>query len=168
MMKVFSTLALVAALAGLTGCQHITAIAPAKPTAAELTAPVGTTAQTYAQDAAMPIVEFMPLLVSYEKELNLTPAQVQAITEYRKTAMPVRVALQKNLLALRANLRQAILDNAPAAQRDALMQKINHTEMMHMQARNRCADFVRTTLTPEQFAKLVKLYQQKLQQSAQP
>ena len=164
-MKSIYAVALVA-MFGLVGCQHAPQATTQNKTVnfAELTKPVETNFPTYPQDAPMAIVEFMPILVSQEKQLNLTPEQVKAITEFRKTAMPVRMALQNNLLALRANLRQAILDNAPTAEREALMEQINQTELAHMKARSRCADFVRETLSAEQFAQLVKLYQQKLQE----
>lgn len=128
----------------------------------ELTVPVAAVGTAVPGDVAMPIVELMPLLIKQEKALNLSPEQLQALADYRQSAAPTRIALQKNLAALRAHLRQAILDNAPASERAALMDRITQTELMHMQARGRCADAVRTILTPAQFAQLRAMYVQGL------
>lgn len=109
-------------------------------------------------DAAIPVVELMPLTMRYEADLKLTPEQIQALADYRKQAMPVRMGVQKRIVELRGQLRMAILDNQPQAERDALMKQIADAEVEHFQGRNRCVEQLRKTLSADQFAQLSKLY----------
>lgn len=109
-------------------------------------------------DGAIPVVELMPLTMRYEADLKLTPEQIASLDAYRKQAMPGRVALQKKILDLRGQLRMAILDNKPAAERAALMGQIAEAEVAHFKGRDRCVEHLRTTLNAEQFAELTRLY----------
>ena len=109
-------------------------------------------------DGAIPVVELMPLTMKHEADLKLSAEQIQALNDYRKQAMPGRVAVQKKILSLRAGLRMAMLDNKPQADRDALMQQIADAEVQHFQGRNRCVEALRKILSAEQFAQLSKLY----------
>lgn len=109
-------------------------------------------------DGAIPVVELMPLTMRYEADLKLTPEQIASLNAYRKQAMPGRVALQKKILDLRGQLRMAILDNKPAAEREALMGQIAEAEVAHFKGRDRCVEHLRTTLSAEQFAELTRLY----------
>lgn len=128
----------------------------------ELTVPVAAEGVSVDDDVAAPVVALMPFIIKKEQELKLTPQQIDALTEYRKANAPIRMALLKNIRTLRGNLRRAVLENAPQSERDALMDKIAQAELMHMQSRNRCADMVRKTLTPAQFAQLKAMYLQDL------
>lgn len=109
-------------------------------------------------DAAIPVVELMPLTMRYEADLKLTPEQIQALADYRKQAMPVRMGVQKRIVELRGQLRMAMLDNKPAAEREALMQQIAEAEVAHFKGRDRCVENLRKTLSAEQFAQLSTLY----------
>ena len=109
-------------------------------------------------DGAIPVVELMPLTLRYEADLKLSAEQIQALDSYRKQAMPGRVALQKKILDLRGQLRMAMLDNKPAAEREALMGQIAEAEVAHFKGRDRCVEHLRTTLNAEQFAELTRLY----------
>lgn len=109
-------------------------------------------------DGAIPVVELMPLTMRYEADLKLTPEQIASLDAYRKQAMLGRVALQKKILDLRGQLRMAILDNKPAAEREALMGQIAEAEVAHFKGRDRCVEHLRSTLNAEQFAELTRLY----------
>ena len=109
-------------------------------------------------DGANPVVELMPLTMKHEADLKLTPEQIKSLDDYRKQAMPGRVALQKKIISLRGELRMAILENKPAADREALMKQIADAEVEHFKGRDRCVEHVRKTLSAEQFAQLSKLY----------
>jgi Spy/CpxP family protein refolding chaperone len=109
-------------------------------------------------DGAIPVVELMPLTMKHEADLKLTAEQIKALDDYRKQAMPGRVAVQKKILALRGELRMAILDNKPAADREALMKQIGDAEIEHFKGRDRCVEALRKILSAEQFAQLSKLY----------
>ena len=150
-----------AALAALllAGCaQTAPSAAPAAPAApAAAAAPVAAQAQTKAVpgDAAIPIVELMPLTLRHEAALKLTPAQIKALADYRNANMPQRIAGQKQVLALRGQLRAAMLQGQPTAE---LMRQVSQAELSHMQARERCVAFMRQTLTPAQYGQLTQLY----------
>lgn len=109
-------------------------------------------------DGAIPVVELMPLTMKHEADLKLTAEQIQALDAYKKQAMPGRVALQKKILGLRGELRLAILDNKPQADREALMKRIADAEVEHFQGRSRCVEALRKIMSTEQFAQLSKLY----------
>ena len=109
-------------------------------------------------DGAIPVVELMPLTMRYEADLKLTPEQIASLDAYRKQAMPGRVALQKKILDLRGQLRMAMLDNTPVAEREALMGQIAEAEVAHFKGRDRCVEHLRTTLNAEQFAEMTRLY----------
>lgn len=109
-------------------------------------------------DGAIPVVELMPLTMKHEADLKLTAEQIQALENYRKQAMPGRVALQKKILVLRGELRMAMLENKPAAEREALMKQIAEAEIEHFKGRERCMEAVRKIMSAEQFTQLSQLY----------
>ena len=118
-------------------------------------APVVAQGKSVPGDAAILIAELMPLTMRYEADLKLTPEQIKAITAYREANMPKRIAGQKNILALRGQLRAAMLSGQPTGD---LMRQVSQAELDHMQARERCVVFMRTTLTPEQYTQLIQRY----------
>ena len=109
-------------------------------------------------DAAIPVVELMPLTMRYEVDLRLSAEQIQALADYRQQAMPGRLGVQKKIVALRGELRMAMLGNKPAAEREALMQQIAAAEVEHFKGRDRCVEALRKILSAVQFAQLSKLY----------
>lgn len=109
-------------------------------------------------DGALPVVELMPLTMKHEVDLRLTPEQIQALADYRKQAMPGRVAVQKKIIELRGQLRMAILDDRPAPEREVLMRQIADAEVEHFKGRERCVAQVRSILDAGQFRQLVGLY----------
>jgi Spy/CpxP family protein refolding chaperone len=109
-------------------------------------------------DAAIPVVELMPLTMRYEVDLKLSAEQIQALADYRQQAMPGRLGVQKKIVALRGELRMAMLGNKSAAEREALMQQIAEAEVEHFKGRDRCVEALRKILSAEQFAQLSKLY----------
>jgi hypothetical protein len=115
-------------------------------------------AKSVPADGALPVVELMPLTMKHEADLKLSTEQIQALADYRKQAMPNRVAVQKQILDLRGQLRMAMLENKPQAERDALMARIADAEVAHMKGRNTCVEAVRQILNAEQFAELQRLY----------
>ena len=119
-------------------------------------------AQSTPGDAAVPVVELMPLIMKQEKELQLSPEQVQAFADYRKGAAPTRMALQKEIVSLRGQLRSALLEGASPEASAALMQKIANAEIEHFKGRERCVEFTRKVLSPEQFALLKRNYLESL------
>ena len=127
-----------------------------------LAAPVADTGLSVAADSSFPIIELMPYIVGQADALALTPAQVKVFADYRMVAMKNRMGLQANEKALRGQLRTALIAGADDATTTALMHRISATEMAHMDFRRQCIKLVRSTLTPAQFAQLIKMYEQAL------
>lgn len=109
-------------------------------------------------DGALPVVELMPLTIKHEADLKLSAEQIKALEDYRKQAAPGRMAVQKKIIELRGQLRMAILDKRPAAERAALMGEIADAEVEHFKGRDRCVEFMRRTLDAGQYQQLVTLY----------
>lgn len=109
-------------------------------------------------DGAKPVVELMPIVVRHEAALDLSAEQIAAFEAFRKENMPARIKVQQEILDKRAALRVAILEARPTSERTALMGEIADAEVRHMQGRDRCADFMRATLTDTQYAEVVRLY----------
>ncbi len=158
-MKTMHPLSLSAVVAALllAGCAQTAPPAKsAAPAAAAVPAlPAAALGKSVPGDAALPIAELMPLTMRYEADLKLTPKQIKAITAYREANMPKRIAGQKNILALRGQLRAAMLSGQPTGD---LMRQVSQAELDHMQARERCVVFMRTTLTAEQYTQLIQRY----------
>ena len=113
-------------------------------------------------DSSFPIIELMPFIMTHEKQLELTPSQVEAFAIYRKAVMKQRMALQANEKALRGQLRVALIEGADDDITTPLMRRISDTEMAHMELRRNCIKNARGILTPQHFEKLVSLYKTKL------
>lgn len=109
-------------------------------------------------DGALPVVELMPLTMKHEADLKLNAEQIKSLDDYRKQAAPGRITVQKKIIDLRGQLRMAILDNRPAADREALMKQIADAEIEHFKGRDRCVEHVRKTLDTAQYQQLVALY----------
>lgn len=109
-------------------------------------------------DGALPVVELMPLTMKHEADLKLSAEQIKSLEDYRKQAAPGRMAVQKKIIELRGQLRMAILDNRPSADRELLMKQIADAEIEHFKGRDRCVEHVRKTLDSAQYQQLVTLY----------
>jgi hypothetical protein len=66
--------------------------------------------------------------------------------------------VQKKIQTLRGELRMALLEGKPAAEREALMRQVADAEIEHFQGRERCVEQLRKTLSGEQFVQLTQLY----------
>jgi Spy/CpxP family protein refolding chaperone len=115
-------------------------------------------AKSVPADQGLPVVELMPLVIKHEADLQLSTEQIQVLADYRKQAMPGRISVQKKIQTLRGELRMALLEGKPAAEREALMRQVADAEIEHFQGRERCVEQVRKTLSAEQFAQLSQLY----------
>lgn len=115
-------------------------------------------AKSVPADQGLPVVELMPLVIKHEADLRLSAEQIQTLADYRKQAMPGRISVQKKIQTLRGELRMALLEGKPAAEREALMKQVADAEIEHFQGRERCVEQVRKTLSADQFAQLSQLY----------
>lgn len=104
-----------------------------------------------------PVVALMPVMVKSVEALGLDDAQKAALDAWMQTAPAARGALEDETAALRAQMADLILTNAPVADREALARKIGDNETALIMMRSGCVDNLRSFLSPEQFAKLLEL-----------
>lgn len=110
-----------------------------------------------AQELSKPIVLYTPILLKQAEALQLTPEQRQKVQAWVAEMPAKREAVEAQVLALRQDLRSAIEDGAPEAERLALAQEIGALETKLLMMRSRCVDYWREALTPEQFTLLKTL-----------
>ena len=115
-------------------------------------------AKSVPADQGLPVVELMPLVIKHEADLQLSTEQIQALAGYRKQAMPGRISVQRKIQTLRGELRMALLEGKPVAEREALMKQVADAEIEHFKGRERCVEQVRKTLSAGQFVQLTQLY----------
>ncbi len=104
-----------------------------------------------------PVVALMPVLMKNGEALGLDAAQKAALDDWMATAPKKRAALEDETVALRAEMKAAILAGAPVADREALAARIGANETALIMMRSGCVDNLRKLLTADQFAALVKM-----------
>lgn len=110
-----------------------------------------------AKGLSQPVVAPTGVLARNADTLALTGAQRAALKDWLALAPAQRKALKGESIALRAELRAAILGNAPGAGRQALADRIDETEAALVMMRSNCTGHWRSVLTPEQFARRLAL-----------
>lgn len=111
------------------------------------------------RELSAPIVAFTPVIVKNADTLNLTEAQRADLKEWTSTMPARRKAIEEKARQARAALRQAIIDGAPQADREALAQKVGEMETKLVLTRSACADHWREVLSEDQFAQMIAIYQ---------
>ena len=104
-----------------------------------------------------PVIALMPTIMKNVDALGLDDAQKAALDEWMATAPQRRGALEDETAALRAQMKEAILANAPVEEREALAQQIGANETALVMMRSGCVDTMRALLTPEQFAQVLQM-----------
>ncbi|MFZ5752226.1 MAG: Spy/CpxP family protein refolding chaperone [Pseudomonadota bacterium] len=104
-----------------------------------------------------PVIALVPVMAKNAEALKFDDAQKAELKAWMETMGPKRVGLEKETAELRARMRQAIVDNAPAADREALAAKIGANETALVMMRSNGGDHGRSVLTPDQFAQVVAM-----------
>ena len=104
-----------------------------------------------------PVIVLMPVIMKNADALGLDAAQKAALDDWMAMAPKKRGALEDETVALRAQMKAAILANAPVEEREALAQQIGANETALLMMRSGCVDTMRALLTDAQFAKVLEL-----------
>ena len=104
-----------------------------------------------------PVVALTMTLAKNAEALKLDATQQAALKEFMATMPAKRGALEDETVVLRGQLHDAILADAPLADREALAAQIGANETALVMMRSNCADYWRKVLTPEQFAQLLEM-----------
>jgi len=112
--------------------------------------------QAHASDKgelSKPVIRLTKVIAQNADALELTADQRTDLKAWLESKPAQRQALEADARGKRAQLRAAIIDNAPRADRQALAQDIGVLETRLVMMRSDCVDHWRATLSQEQFAK---------------
>jgi Spy/CpxP family protein refolding chaperone len=109
-----------------------------------------------------PAPSLMPILVKQAGELDLTAEQQTKFADWRKTAQPGREKLEKEIAAGRLAINQAMLDGKNNNDVQKLVRDVQRKEIKLVVGKLACRDNAKKVLTPEQWSKLIALYQAQL------
>ena len=109
-------------------------------------------------DLGTPIVSLMPHLKKLRTELNLDEKQNVTIDNWIAEAPAKRKEMESEVIALREQLRDAILDGSERIHREELKKLLADKNTRLIEIRSLCTRMLRNTLNAEQFAKVVASY----------
>jgi len=108
-------------------------------------------------ELSAPIIRLTKAIAQNADALELTADQRTSLKAWIDTMPEKRQALEADAGGKRAQLRAAIIDNAPRTDRQALAQELGVLETRLVMMRSDCVDHWRATLTAEQFAQALEL-----------
>ncbi|MCK5725816.1 MAG: hypothetical protein KAH22_03195 [Thiotrichaceae bacterium] len=109
-------------------------------------------------DLAKPIVGLMKHFKAVRENLKLKDKQNIIIDNWMEQAPKRRTELEEEILELREKLSEAIVNRDTRIKRDALKQKLSEANIRLIEATSLCARMLHNTLTKEQYAIIVKHY----------
>lgn len=104
-----------------------------------------------------PIVDFIPVLIEHADELHLTAEQRNLVTVTLTGLCATVRSIENEILQIREDLRQGIVDGTPVEDRQALAETIGVLETRLLMLRSDCVDYWRAHLSAEQFEQMVGL-----------
>lgn len=105
-----------------------------------------------------PIVALMPHLKKLRTELDLNKQQKATIDNWIAEAPAKRKVMESEVIALRKQLRDAILDGSERIHREGLKKQLAEKNTRLIEMRSLCTRMLRNTLNEEQFGKVVASY----------
>ena len=109
-------------------------------------------------DLGTPIVALMPHLKKLRTELDLNKQQNATIDSWIAEAPAKRKDIELEVIALRKQLRDAILDGSERIHREGLKKQLAEKNTRLIEMRSLCTRMLRNTLNEEQFGKVVTSY----------
>lgn len=109
-------------------------------------------------DLGTPIVSLMPHLKKMRTELHLDKQQNTTIDNWIAEAPAKRKALESEVVTLRKQLRDAILDGSERIHREELKKQLAAKNTRLIEMRSLCTRMLRNALNKEQFDKVVASY----------
>ncbi|UWQ04405.1 hypothetical protein [Aliiroseovarius crassostreae] len=106
---------------------------------------------------SVPVIMLTGILNKNQDVVGLDEAQKEILQNWMASMPAQRKALEDETVALRAEMKAAIIKGSPVEERQALAGKIGANETTLVMMRSNCTDHWREVLTPEQFAKLIEI-----------
>jgi phosphoglycolate phosphatase-like HAD superfamily hydrolase len=105
-----------------------------------------------------PAPSLMPILAKQTDAIGLTAEQQAKLAEWRKVAQPKREQMEKDIIADRLAINQAMLNSKGNPEVQAMMRTLQRKEIKLVVAKLACRDYAKKTLTRAQWDKVVALY----------
>ncbi|MCF6194092.1 MAG: hypothetical protein L3J46_07145 [Kangiellaceae bacterium] len=109
-------------------------------------------------ELASPLITLIPAFKKVRDDLKLDEKQNKTVDAWMTEAPAKKKNLKKEVLAIRAELRAAILNRDTRTKRDALKVKLGQATSRVIEMQSLCARMLHNTLTKEQYAKVVAQY----------
>lgn len=106
-------------------------------------------------ELAEPLIKLMPALKKIRAELNLNEKQNTVIKSWMTQAPAKKAELKQKVVAARAELREALLNRDSRIARDDLKKNLALANRKVIEMQSLCARMLYTTLTKQQYAKVV-------------
>ena len=119
-----------------------------------------TTNKVDTSELSAPLIELMPAFKKVRKELMLDEEQAKAIDAWMNAAPAKKQELKENIVAVRAELRDALITRATRIKREELKFNLSEANRRLIELQSLCARMLHKTLTKEQYAKVVDTYKQ--------
>ncbi len=107
---------------------------------------------------ASPIIKLMPAFKEVREALKLNDEQAKTIDAWMAEAPAKRKKANQEVIAIRAELREALISRDDRAKRDAIKTKLNEANNNLIVMSSLCARMLHNTLTKEQYAQVVTQY----------
>lgn len=111
-------------------------------------------------ELASPIIALMPVFKEIRDELKINDEQAKTIDEWLAEAPTKKKELQQQVLAVRAELREALLARVDRAKREEIKLKLSEANNRLIVMSSLCARVLHKTLTKEQYSKVVAKYKE--------
>ncbi|MGB0720990.1 MAG: hypothetical protein ACPGU7_01230 [Gammaproteobacteria bacterium] len=112
--------------------------------------------------AADPVVALMGIVTDMRGELSLSDEQNAKLDNWIAEAPAKREALEREARQLRIELRDNILLGLSRFEREQLKSRLAEKEMLLIEMRSICTNFLRDTLSEDDFKRVVDSYRNRV------
>ncbi len=109
-------------------------------------------------ELASPLIELIPAFKEVRTELKLDEKQSKTVDAWMAEAPAKKKELRQNVLMARSELREALIRRESRIKRDELKLKLEEANRKVIELESLCARMLHTTLTKEQYAKVIAQY----------
>lgn len=109
-------------------------------------------------ELAAPLIELIPAFKKVRTELNLDEKQSKTVDNWMKEAPAKKEELRQEVITVRNELREALINRDPRATRDALKLKLESANRRLIEMQSLCARMLHNTLNKEQYKKVIEQY----------
>jgi len=109
-------------------------------------------------ELASPLIELIPAFKQVRAELKLNEEQNKAVDAWMASAPIKKEELKQQVVSVRSELREALINRDSRAKRDELKTKLEQATRRVIEMESLCARMLHNTLNKEQYEKVVAQY----------